>query len=157
MKIVIDTNCVFSAILNPANKIGQIIINGSKYFDFITINQLQLEIQSHTNKILNISSLQLNEFKLVYKSITSKIQFIDDELISEKSLNKAFELTKNIDLDDSPFVSLAIQLKSKLWTGDKKLLYGLKKKGFSQVISTEELFQVYLDKEYYRKKKSKKH
>lgn len=37
MKFVIDTNIVFSAILNPDSPIGQIILNGSKYFKFTLI------------------------------------------------------------------------------------------------------------------------
>jgi len=41
MKIVVDTNIVFSAILNTKGKIGQLILNGSKFFDFYTVAQLQ--------------------------------------------------------------------------------------------------------------------
>jgi predicted nucleic acid-binding protein len=57
MKLVIDTNIVFSAILNPASPIGQIILNGSKYFYFLSIDQLKNEIDKHENKILKISGL----------------------------------------------------------------------------------------------------
>lgn len=32
MKIVVDSNIVFSAILNSEGKIGNLLINGSKYF-----------------------------------------------------------------------------------------------------------------------------
>lgn len=42
MKIVIDLNIVFSAILNTKSKIGQLIINGSKYFDFYTVGLLNI-------------------------------------------------------------------------------------------------------------------
>jgi hypothetical protein len=41
MKLVIDTNIVFSAILNPASPIGQIILNGSKYFYFLSIGSIK--------------------------------------------------------------------------------------------------------------------
>lgn len=34
MKIIVDTNIVFSAMLNSQSKIGQLIINGSKFLIF---------------------------------------------------------------------------------------------------------------------------
>lgn len=51
----------------------------------------------------------------------------------------AFELIHDIDLKDLLFVALAIQYNCKLWTGDKKLIKGLRNKGFDQVIDTSEL------------------
>jgi predicted nucleic acid-binding protein len=44
MKIIIDSNIVFSAILNSQGKIGQLIINGSKFFKFYTVGLLKEEI-----------------------------------------------------------------------------------------------------------------
>jgi len=44
MKIVVDSNIVFSAILNSQGKIAQLIINGSKYFSFFSVNLLKEEI-----------------------------------------------------------------------------------------------------------------
>ncbi len=38
MKIVIDSNIVFSAILNAKSKIGQLIINGSKFLVSIQLD-----------------------------------------------------------------------------------------------------------------------
>jgi predicted nucleic acid-binding protein len=37
-------------------------------------------------------------------------------------------------------VALTLFLEGKLWTGDKKLINGLKEKGFKQFIKTSELF-----------------
>jgi len=37
-------------------------------------------------------------------------------------------LTKNVDEFDTPFVALSLELASPLWTGDKKLIKGLKQK-----------------------------
>ena len=41
MKIVVDSNIVFSAILNTRSNIGQLIINGSSHFDYYTIGLLK--------------------------------------------------------------------------------------------------------------------
>ena len=76
MKIVVDTNIVFSAILNPESPIGQIILNGSKYFTFYSADQLKTEIDSREDKILKISGLEKDDFFRIYGLIKSRIQFV---------------------------------------------------------------------------------
>jgi len=152
-QFVIDTNIVFSAILNPNNKIGQIILNGYKYFNFYSIEQLKYEIDNHEDKILKISGLSLNDYIRLKQLIISKIRFVHHILIDDINEKLAESLTSDIDPGDKLFVALSIQLKSKLWTGDNKLSEGLIKKGCKQVINTEELFQRYLEKEVKRRDK----
>lgn len=151
MKYIIDTNIVFSALLNPHSPIGQIILNGSKYFTFLSVQLLRQEIDRHEKKILKISGLSQQEFIKIFDLISSKIRFVNHCLISAKNFEKALKLTKDIDTDDLLFVGLSLQLKGKLWTGDKKLISGLVSKGFKQIITTETLFQNYLNKELKRK------
>ncbi|MBA4408303.1 MAG: hypothetical protein C0397_02630 [Odoribacter sp.] len=78
MKIVVDSNIVFSAILNTQSKIGQLIINGSKYFDFYTVGLLKDEIIEHTAKILLSTKFSQIQFNDTFKLITSRIIFVDD-------------------------------------------------------------------------------
>jgi predicted nucleic acid-binding protein len=147
MKIIIDTNIVFSAILNSQGKIGQLIINGSKFFKFFTVGLLKEEIEEHKDKILSISGFTNKQFRQSFQSITSRITFVDEILISDKDLNKAINLVAEIDENDALFVALTNHLNGKLWTGDKKLTSGLKKKGFSKTISTTELYEQFLEKQ----------
>lgn len=152
MKIVVDTNIIFSAILNPESKIGQIILNGSKYFTFISADQLKIEIDNHESKILNISGLNKLDYLRLLDLILKKIQFVHHLLINDINYQKANELTQKVDPDDLLFVGLAMQFNCKLWTGDKKLIKGLEIEGFTQILTTEQLFHLYLNKEYKRKK-----
>jgi predicted nucleic acid-binding protein len=52
---------------------------------------------------------------------------------------KASNLVRDIDMDDIAFVTLAEFLGIKLWTGDRALMKGLARKGYSNFITTDEL------------------
>ncbi|MEI6694418.1 MAG: PIN domain-containing protein [Bacteroidota bacterium] len=147
MKVVIDTNIVFSAILNTQSRIGHLILNGSKHFDYYTVAQLKQEITEHHKKIMKITGYSEIQFLEIYQLIVNKIKFVDDILISDKDIEKAFKLVSDIDEEDSLFVALSNHLHSNLWTGDKKLLNGLKKKGYIRVLSTDDLYKIYFEKE----------
>ena len=148
MKIVIDTNIVFSAILNTQGKIGQILISGSKHFKFYSVGLLKDELNKHREKILRISDYSSNQYEEILQTITSKIHFIDDIFISDKSVEAAWELTKGIDDNDTLFIALANELNSFVWTGDKKLISGLRAKGFNKVLTTDDFYKRFLGYEY---------
>ena len=152
MKIAVDSNIVFSAILNTRSNIGQILTIGAKHFDFYTIDLLKYEILKHKTKIQKITGFSNHKFHEIYDLIISKIRFVDQVLISDVSIKNAYKLTQDIDEDDTLFVALTNHLKSKLWTGDKMLLNGLKGKGYSRIITTSELFDIFLKKELKRKR-----
>ncbi len=147
MKIVVDSNIVFSALLNTKSKIGQLLINGSQYFDFYTVKLLRSEIIRHRKKILTITGFTLKQFDETFQIISSKIKFIDDILISDIDLKESEEIVSEIDINDSMFMALNNHLSSHFWTGDKKLLTGLKKKGYSKILNSDELFEIFLEKQ----------
>ena len=139
MKIIVDTNIVFSAILNSNSRIGKILLNSKEHFQFFTCNYLRTEIQRHTNKLLKLTKLddvQLSELK---ELITQHITFIDERLIPQDLLIKTETQLKAIDPDDTVFIALAKHLEGKLWTGDLQLYNGLKAKRFKDIILTSEL------------------
>jgi predicted nucleic acid-binding protein len=147
MKIIVDSNIVFSAILNSQGKIGQLLITGSKFFKFYTVGLLKDEIDQHKEKILKISGFTNEQFIKSFQTITKRIIFVDEILISDKDLLKALDLVAEIDENDTLFVALTNHLNGKLWTGDKKLILGLKKKRYSKTISTNDLYEQFLEKQ----------
>jgi predicted nucleic acid-binding protein len=155
MKIVVDSNIVFSAILNTKSRIGQLIITGSKYFDFYTVGLLKEEIIEHKDKIINITGFTEIQFEEIYQSIINRIRFVDDILLTEHDIKKAIDLVSGIDNDDSMFLALNNHLTANLWTGDKRLITGLKKKGYTRIITTDELNEIFVLKQLKQNLKKK--
>lgn len=140
MRVVVDTNIVFSAILNANSPISGILVQPRSKLNFYTTQQLLIEIESHRNKIKKLSSYSDLELSSVIKFVTSKVKFIRVQLIPKEIYQQAEILTSDIDIDDTEFVALAEHLKAKLWTGDKVLIKGLGQKGWNRFITTNELY-----------------
>lgn len=140
MRIVVDSNIAFSAILNSNSKIGTIILHPKSRFNFYSTNQLLEEIEAHKDKLKSLSGYSENELNQITHLITKKIRFINIKLIPLEIFQKALSLTQDVDIDDTEFVALAEHAKAKLWTGDKKLIRGLSEKNWKKVVSTEDLF-----------------
>jgi predicted nucleic acid-binding protein len=155
MKIVVDSNIVFSAILNTQSKIGQLIINGSRFFDFYTVGLLKEEIIEHKNKILHLTKFSQTQFEDTFQIIVSRISFIDDILLTDDEINKATDLVAEIDENDALFVALNNHLYANLWTGDKRLVNGLKEKGYLRIVSTNDLYDIFIDQLLKSRKKEK--
>jgi predicted nucleic acid-binding protein len=139
MKIIVDTNIVFSAILNSNSRIGKILLNSRGHFHFFTCNYLKVEIQKHRDKLLKITKLKGEELAELEELIIQHITFIDERLIPQDLLVKTEDYLKEIDPNDTVFVALTQLLDGKLWTGDMKLYNGLKAIRFKDILLTSEL------------------
>ena len=145
VKIVVDTNLVFRAILNSTSRIAQILITSKNYFQFYFCIFLKTELIKHQNKLIKLTKLSSEELDELQELISANITFIHEGLLPEKTIIATEKLLKGIDINDTPFVALTKNLKAKLWTGDKELIKGLKNKKFKDVITTGELLEL-LDK-----------
>ena len=147
MKIVVDTNIVFSGILNSTSRIGKILISSKGHFQFYTCNFLRIELLKHRSKLLKLTKLSLEELEELELLITENITFINEGLIPEKIIIATESLLANNDLNDTPFVALTKHLKAVLWTGDKELMLGLKSKKFKDFVTTSQLSEILDDLE----------
>jgi predicted nucleic acid-binding protein len=139
VKIIVDTNITFSALLNTNGTIGDLIFNSDGIFEFYSCSHMRHEIEKHWEKLKRISKLSDSELKKSQFKIFARINFINEELIPDKTWLAAEKLVADIDIDDSDFVALTKHLKGYLWTGDKELYNGLKRKNFKRVYNTAEL------------------
>jgi predicted nucleic acid-binding protein len=142
MRIVRDTNIVFSAILNTQGKLSRIILQPKSRLNLYTTSFLYQELSKHKAKLISISKYSEIEFQRAFDLITQKIKIINFDLIPKKYYEIAYKLTSDIDENDIEFVALAEHIKAKLWTSDHALIKGLKKKNWNRIITTKELYQL---------------
>ncbi len=139
MNIVVDTNIVFSTLLNPKSTVGEILMNLQDKFTFFGPELLIDELERYASKIAAYSKLTPHQLTQIEQMILTNLTLVSEELISERSWIAAYGLTRDVDEDDTPFVALALELNTKLWTGDKALAKGLYQKGADLIISTNEM------------------
>ncbi|MEQ8905363.1 PIN domain-containing protein [Ekhidna sp.] len=142
MKIVVDTNIVFSALLNSKSTISDLILNSSESFSFYSPSTILAELKEHEAKLLKISGLSERELEELKIYLFKHIHLISLETLSNESWSNALNLVEDVDPADTPFVALAIELNSKLWTGDKKLKKGIASQRFDSILDTKELHKL---------------
>lgn len=139
MRVVLDTNIAFSAILNSNNVIAKIIFLSRGRINFYSTRQLLDEINEHKDKLKRISKATDEQINQSIDLIASRIRFIDVRLIPSEILSRAEELTIDVDVDDTEFVALTEHIKGSFWTGDKELKSGLIAKGWHKFTTADDL------------------
>ena len=142
MKVVIDANIIFSALIKGNPIYIKILNNIDAYApDFIFT-----ELEKYEKRILKKTHSKQRMKEIIYK-IFKKISIIPKVALSKANIKKAYELCKDIDEKDTPYLALALELDAYLWTNDKKLTEKLRKKGFSKILTTDELLKIVGSKE----------
>lgn len=135
MKVVVDTNIVVSCLMTAGQKFSEIIF--AKSHEIYSCNFLIVELFKHKDKIVKYSGADEKEVLKHLYNILGNIHFVNDNLINKTNRQMAFELCRDIDEKDAPFVALTLELNALLWTGDKKLKLGLAQKGFDRFFEIE--------------------
>jgi predicted nucleic acid-binding protein len=146
MRIVVDTNIAFSAILNTNSNIARILLQPKSRLHFYSTDLLLVEIIEHKEKIISLAEYSNEEFEIIIRLITSKIKFIDLNLIPQNILASAENLVSDVDADVTEFVALTDHIRGRLWSGDRELQKGLKSRGWNKFISTADLTGLVLKK-----------
>lgn len=139
MNLIIDTNIIISSLITPRSNLSKLIFHDLVGSRIIAPSFMFEEILNKYDKLLRSTKLTDEQLKELIYLLLKRVDFIDNDLISSKNQQLAYELVKDIDPKDLLFVALSIQTGFKIWTGDLKLHQGLKKKGFTNIISTKDL------------------
>jgi predicted nucleic acid-binding protein len=142
VKFIVDANIVFSGILNTNGKIGDLLINSKRYFDFIAPDFLRTEIRNHYPKLIEISGLTIEEIQEAEFQLYKDIVFISEEQIKISYWIAAEILVSDIDPKDTHYIAYSKQFRCKIWSGDKTLIKGLARKEFTNFITTDELYKL---------------
>jgi len=141
MKMVVDTNIIFSAILNTNRLIGELLFNTGNQFGFYSPKFMMYELYKYQSKLVKHTKMDLKDLTVSIHQMLKNIKLISPEAISELNWKYTYKSTSEVDEKDTPFVATALDIKDLLWTGGKKLINGLKNKGFKDIYSTSELIE----------------
>lgn len=139
MDLVVDTNIVISGLITPNGTISKLILKDLVGSKLICPDFLFDEIVSKFDKIKQLTSLDGEQIMEMVFRLVKRIDFINNDLIDNKYQQLSYQLVKDIDKKDLLFVALSLQTGYKLWTGDKKLMDGLRLKGFNNFIDRKQL------------------
>ena len=95
MKFIVDANIIFSGILNTKGKIGDLLINSQKHFNFIAPDFLRTEIKKHYQRLCKISGLTMDQVKEAEFQVYQDITFISEEQIKTSNWESAEKLVSS--------------------------------------------------------------
>ena len=137
MKIIIDSNVLFSALIRDA-KTRSIILEYDDFFMFPSY--IFEEMHEHIDELHEKTKLSKENFKKLLHLIQKKVVIVPNDVL-ELYKDEAVEIIKDIDLDDAPFIACALAYpNSAIWSDDKKLKNQYKIK----ILNTKEMID-YLD------------
>lgn len=141
MIVTVDVNILFSALITPDNRIGEIITHPTLSVQRISCYYAFVELFKHQPKIVTLAKREQSETLDILYTLLRHIEFCNETLIEQQHWVEAERLTNGIDRFDVAYVALTLQTNGWLWTGDKKLAKHLKEMGFDRVITTDELYE----------------
>lgn len=140
---IVDSNIIWALTYNVKSEIGQFIMaSDPQDIKLYAPEYLKIELENHIDKIIRLSGQTREQVLIVLELAYKKLNFISDEQIPYEFYAKALPLVRDIDMDDIVFVALNEYLDQLLWTGDLKLLNGLRAKGYKKVVSFAEVRKI---------------
>lgn len=116
MKLVIDTNILISALIKDSLT-RELLLFPS--IEFLLPEYSLEEIENHKTKISKYSGLTSEDIDIILSILLENISIIPADKI-KPHLKKASEIIGHIDLNDVPFVALALSTDNDgIWTNDK--------------------------------------
>ena len=138
MIVIADSNIFISCFYSPNGTIAG-ILSYEKNVQFIAPDYIYEEIIEHLKEIIRSTKRNKTEISTILKNITKNVKFYSADDIDNDVFHRAYDIMKEIDPDDTPFLALHFHTGHKIWTGDKVLINGLIEKGYDICITTEEL------------------
>lgn len=142
MIIIVDTNIIISASLDTRSELYNVITSHSGKIDFIIPEFTITEILRNQRGIFAKSKKDAKTFAANLEALLHHIVVISDDELTNEHIQLAEKFTSQTDIDDTIFIAFALALDSLLWTGDRKLLKGVRKLGFINIVDTAQLKEI---------------
>jgi|SRR3990170_933082 len=137
MRLVVDSNIVFSALISGKGIYLDIFRKNVVYIPDIVFS----ELSKYELRLVQKTKLKQTQFKNFIQLLFEEVIVIPKFAISIENWQNAYEICKDIDEKDTPFIALSLELKIPLWTNDRKLISGIRAKGFYNIVTNEELLE----------------
>ena len=139
MKIVIDSNILFSALIKDSIT-RRIILDYEDQFLFPSY--IFEEMEKHKDELLTKSKMKQKDFEDLLRLLLQKVIIIPKEVLIHYK-NDAYQIIKDIDPDDIIFIACAIAYSDAIiWSDDKKL----KQQSKVRIINTNEMYSLLYSK-----------
>jgi predicted nucleic acid-binding protein len=134
---VIDANVLISTLISGKASYRPLLI----YHNFILPDFALMELDKYKNVLKAKTKMQEEEFLQWTYYVFSQLTILPQYVLGHESLEKSKQLLEKIDLKDSAYVALAMQLDLPLLTRDNPLFEGLRKQGFRKVMLFEDFLR----------------
>lgn len=82
-KLIVDSNIIFSALLNVNSRIGQILLTRESFYVYAP-KYLRSEILEHQEKIKKIGRLSNDEFLEVYELVLKNVTILNHSIVPKE-------------------------------------------------------------------------
>jgi predicted nucleic acid-binding protein len=137
--VVVDANKILSALIATQGRSAEVLLQPNPRFRLISCHFIYIELFKHKEKIQRLSGLDEAALLDLLYAVFSQLELVNEAYIPFACWQEANRLTADLDPKDIPYVALTIHLDGWLWTGDKRLMDGLRGKGFDRFVSTDDL------------------
>lgn len=115
MKLVVDTNVIFSALMS-GGKTREIILREN--IDFYVPEYFFTEVMNNSEIIKKKTDLSGKDLSSLFNLLLEEIEIIPKAEFDRK-LSEANSIIEEKDPDDAPFLALALKLNADIWSDDK--------------------------------------
>ena len=129
--VVIDANRIFSELIAANHRLRQVFVRHAGV-EFVCPKYVLVELFKHKERIAAASGLDEPDLLALLHTILERIRFFDEDAISIGSWVEAWRLCRDVDENDVAYVALTLELNGDLWTSDRELESGLRRKGFTR-------------------------
>jgi predicted nucleic acid-binding protein len=129
--IVVDTNILFASLLHSKSRFRHSILTDTAHV-FYCPRFVVVELFKHKERIAQVTDLNENELLDCLNALLARVTFVEEGVIPIGTWMEGRRLCSDVDIKDSPFVTLTLHVDGLLWKADEELKAGLGAKGFGR-------------------------